>query len=69
METGVERLVNNNPDKGMSWNYFTYRMCVLYLMKHDGLSFKEVIKDKRKKKEILSELYSLPETELKKFLE
>ena len=69
IDEGIERLISKSPDNSNSYKYFTYRMCVLYLMKHDGLSFKEVIKDKRKKKEILSELYSLPETELKKLLE
>ena len=69
IDEGIKRLISKQPDSSNSYKYFTYRMCVLYLMKHDGLSFEEVIKDKRKQKEILSELYSLPETELKKLLE
>lgn len=69
VEKGIKRLVSNNPDKGMAWKYFTYRMCVLYLMKHENLTFDEVLKDKRKQKEIMNQLYKMTESGLKALLE
>ena len=68
VEEGIKRLLENNPDKDSSWDYFTYRMCVSYMMKHDGLSFDEVVKDKRTFDDVLSSLYLLTESELRELI-
>lgn len=60
IEKGLQNFFSNNSETSDSYKYFLYRLSVLYMKNHEQLSYVEIIKDKRKQNEILSNIKIIP---------
>lgn len=53
---GVDNLLAGVKDKSPTYNYFKYRLCVLYLQKEKNMSFSQIIDSKEKYSAIVNEI-------------
>lgn len=69
IETGIKLFLNNNKDNNPAFNYFKYRLCIIYLLKEKNMSLSQIIDSPLKYSDIQKEILQFEYDEIFKWFE